>query len=458
MTDPYAEALADAAHRAHGGDPKGEADLWHLARTFGGRAEAWHELGVLAHKCGRHEAAATLLSVADGIERTPETLSSLGAVLNTLGDSTQAVAALETSLTLQPGAPVTWNNLSAAQAKCGRADLAEHAARKALELDPKYAAAAVNLCDAFARQNRLPEAIGAARYGLQHEPDRPDLHWNLALSLLKSGDWAQGFREYAWRWQLPEFAETRNYRSAPWPGPHAADDGATVLLHCEQGYGDTIQMLRYVPLMKRHAKRVILEVPAELERLATAQVDGADVVYSMGIPPKADYHTPLLSLPMLFGTTPDDVPPPAKFDVGNLQAIPGSIGYCWRGSKAHVNDANRSATREDFEPLTRCLMPVPLVPGSGGPIDHGKDFHDTAALLKRLSLVVTVDTAVAHLAGTLNVPTVLVLGEYSDWRWLMDRSDTPWYPSVRVVRKAPDETWAQTVLRITEDLRAALAA
>lgn len=444
VADPYAEALCEAYAAEAQAPAEAERAYWRLAGRYPHRAEAWHHLGMFAHGQGNHDAAAALLRRA--VELDPfaaEGHASLGAVLLALGKPADAEAVLSAAVALKPGLAPAWVTLAAAYG-VGRPAEAEAACRRALAAEPGHAGAYANLVNALARQDRLSEAVAAGREGVALAPDRADLRWNLALALLKSGDWLAGWEHYECRYQLPDFqAEARNYRCPQWAGEPL--DGKTILLHAEQGFGDTIQMFRYVPAVRVRGARVLLEVPPELERLATRQQNGAHVVYSAGVPPRADYHCSLMSLPRVFGITPGTVPDPAN--LGKRTGGAG-IGYCWAGAARHLNDANRSAAREDFAPFAELPGSVPLAPGAGGPIDSCKDFADTADLIAGLSLVVSVDTAVAHLAATLGVPTIILLGTNSDWRWLTERTDTPWYPAARLYRKPAGATWKETVARV----------
>jgi hypothetical protein len=320
---------------------------------------------------------------------------------------------------------------------------------------------------------------------LRLDPQSASTHWNRALALLQGGDFERGWREYEWRWQRAGAQPRVSTDRPPWDGRPL--DGRAILLWCEQGLGDALQFARYAPLVQRHGGRVLLQCPGLLRALFRT-LPGVDHLLTEGEAlPSFDVHAPLLSLPALVGTTlatvPAEVPylsaDPARVEAWRqrLAAVPGlRVGVAWQGNPHHKWDRHRSVPLTAFAPLAR-VTGVRLVSLQKGPgaeqlpalkdrlrvVDFGDEFGasgpypDTAALMRCLDLVVTVDTATAHLAGALAVPVWVPLSTIVDWRWLLGRQDSPWYPSMRLFRQTQLGDWAPVFDRMAEELRALVA-
>jgi hypothetical protein len=296
------------------------------------------------------------------------------------------------------------------------------------------------------------------------------------LLLLARGDLRRGFERYEWRWRLGTL--TPRDTSAPlWNGEDGA--GRTILLHAEQGFGDIIQALRYVPLVAARGARVVLEVPPQLARLAARLPGHAQLVTGTQAAPHYDLHCPLLSLPRAFATTLETIPA----DVPYLSAEPAAVarwasilsgsglkvGIAWAGNPQHRGNAQRSIAIERLLPLLRPggIRPFSLQVGDRAAdldqLPKGivydlspqlSDFAETAAAIINLDLVITIDTAIAHLAGALGRPVWLLLCSRPDWRWMLDRDDSPWYPTLRIYRQRTPRDWDDVVARVATDLRA----
>ena len=293
------------------------------------------------------------------------------------------------------------------------------------------------------------------------DPDLAEAHWNLALALLATGDFERGWQEHEWRWRANVIGPEQSFRQPLWLG---AEDltGKTILLHNEQGLGDALQFVRYAPQVRQRGARVVLRVQRPLLSLM-AGLAGADHVIAEGDAlPEFDYHCPLLSLPLAFGTHLQNIPAgipylhPAADRLAKWQSILGErtaprIGLAWSGNPAHKNDRNRSIALKQLLPLlsvpgvrfvslqrdlreddAAVLGNLPALVSIGAQLD---DFADTAAAISLLDLVITVDTAVAHLAGALGKPVWVLLPFAPDWRWLLKREDSPWYPTARLFRQ-----------------------
>lgn len=345
-------------------------------------------------------------------------------------------------------------------------------------IDPRPALRWTNRALALLALNRLAEAREDLDRALAAEPGFAEAHWNLAAVRLLTGDFTGGWPEYEWRWRLGRLRHTvREFVQPLWSGQDVA--GRTVFVHAEQGFGDTLQFCRYVSLLAQRGARVLLEVQPPLKRLLQG-LDGAAEVFGCGEPvPPFDLHVPLLSLPLAFGTTLDSIPSSPAYLSADAERVarwrdrlPASaglrVGLAWAGRDTHNNDRNRSL------PLGALLqLPVPgvtwvslqkelrdgdqaLLAARPDVLQAGAelaDFADTAALLSCLDVVITVDTAVAHLAGALGRPVWLLLPFAPEWRWLMEREDSPWYPTARLYRQLRPGDWDDVLRRVADSLR-----
>lgn len=350
--------------------------------------------------------------------------------------------------------------------------------RRALALQPQHVGALTNLGRAFQKQAQPQEAIVCFERALALKPDLPEAHWGLATQRLLLGDFARGWEEYEHRWALPENQGLRREFAAPrWDGDDIA--GRTILLHVEQGIGDTLQFVRYAPLLARRGARVIVLCQPPLKRLLM-EMDDISVVADGEPLPGFDLHLPLMSLPRLFGTTLATIPadvPYLRTDPVDVRAWNGrlggkdqfKIGLVWAGNRRHLNDRNRSCTLEALAPLAavpgirlynlqkgEAATEIRNAPTNMDFVDlNGElvDFADTAAVITCLDLVITVDTAVAHLAGALARPAWLLLPFAPDWRWMLAREDSPWYPSLRLFRQNQAGDWGGVLTAVINALR-----
>ena len=399
--------------------------------------------------------------------------ASLGNLLRELGRFDEALSAYDRALALGSDDARTQNCRGNALVELNRLDEALAAYERALAIDPEYTFALVNRGSALRYLGRTDEALASFERAIQKAPDLVDAHWNRALLLLSQGDFERGFAGYEWRWRRGIEAP-RGFSEPLWQGEDLK--AKTILLYAEQGLGDCIQMLRYLPLVAKKAGKVVLELPAPLQPLIG---DPTVTLVKPGAPlPPFDVHCPLMSLPLAFGTTletiPADVPymhvPAKRLEKwrAKLAEIPAPrVGFVWSGRPDHVNDHNRSI------PLSR-LAPVLAVPGvqfvSLQPETHERDlaeaarrpnltrfdgeladFADTAAAICQLDLVIAVDTAVAHLAGALGKPVWILLSHIQDWRWLLAGRDSPWYPSARLYRQPRPGDWDSVIAELAAD-------
>jgi hypothetical protein len=347
--------------------------------------------------------------------------------------------------------------------------------RTALQLNPNLLEAHSNLGNALVDQGLLDQAIKAYRSALALKPYHPEVRSNLAMCLLLQGDYPAGWREYEWRWS---FGDNPDVSKPLWDGGDLA--GRTILLRAEQGLGDTIQFIRYLPLVTSRGGRVIVECQPELIRLLKQLPFASDWIPIGESLPSYDVWRPLLSLPFVFATTTENIPqqiPPLvapsdrveDFRKALSSCSPGmKIGLAWAGRSGHKNDRNRSISLSLLADLARIpnahfvsLQKGPSAAQASGLesaiklidlTDQLRDFADTAALIDHLDLVISVDTSVAHLAGAMGKPVWLLLPFAPDWRWMTGRGDSPWYPTMRLFRQLSIGDWAAVIQQMAEQL------
>ena len=401
--------------------------------------------------------------------------NNLGAALHTLGTTAEAAQCFRRAIELRPNLTSAYTNLAAALV--ARDDLAgaEACFRRAIELDERLADANRSLGTMLVLQARPAEAVDCYMCAIALKPDWAEPHVELATTLFLTGRWTEAWPHYEWRFEpigakLP-LAQPR------WRGEPL--DGRTILLHSEQGLGDALQFVRYAPLVKQRGATVIVECQPQLASLL-ATCPGVDRVSRRWEPlPPFDTYIQLLSLPRFFGTTPDNIPaeipylrPPAEL-VEHWRAelrAPSKlkVGIAWQGSKGNSLDSVRSIPLDHFGSLARNerIQLYSLQMGDGReqlarlagdwPIvdlaDRLGDFENTAAIVKNLDLVITCDSAPAHLAGALGVPVWIALRQVPDWRWMLDRADSPWYPTARLFRQTSRGDWPGVFRQIDEAL------
>jgi tetratricopeptide (TPR) repeat protein len=428
------------------------------------------------------EAAAYYRRALSAQPEFPEAHNNLGAALEEQGELDAAVECYHTSLKLKPDFAKARYNLGIARFRQGRHDEAVEHFHKALALQPGYREAHNNLGCVLLQQGRLDAAIETLRRAVELQPQIAESHHNLSLALLAAGQLAEGWVEHEWRWKTEQMlADQRGFSQPQWRGEPAA--GKVLLIHAEQGFGDTLHFCRYAPLAAARGLRVHLEVPAPLVRLLRS-LSGIERVIPAGEPLGAfDLHCPMLSLPLAFGTTLATIPAaPAYLSAdpaqaaawrNRLSAIAGSakrIGLVWAGNpRPHQRAVAEIDRRRSMPPAH--LAPLRNLPGChffSLQKDHGgladlpmtdfmaemNDFADTAALIVNLDLVISVDTAVSHLAAALGKPVWLLDRFDACWRWLRDRRDSPWYPSLRIYRQPAPGDWDSVVAEIRRDLLA----
>jgi Flp pilus assembly protein TadD len=449
-------------------------------------AEVYNDLGMICGKMKRwDEAAAHFQQLVRLRPDNADGLAHLGAVLREQGQLDESADRLRHAARLKPDDANILSNLGLTLQQAGQLREAKEHLRHAISVDPEHADAHNNLAVTFAQLGRFDEALGEYAEALRIRPQQAIYRRNRALSWLTLGDFEKGWPEYEFRWQCPGFVE-RKLKQPRWNGEPI--ENKTLLLYAEQGLGDTMQWIRYAPMVKQFGATVFVEVQPALMRLLS-RVKGIDRLIAQGeMLPAFDYHIPLGSLPGVFQTTvetiPDEVPyltaeeERVEYWQGQLASLPDlKIGIAWQGNPKQGGDRLRSIPLIHFAPLARLdgvqLISLQKEPGAeqlkemadalpvidlARRLDlSGGAFLDTAAVMRSLDMVITCDTAIGHLAGALGVPVWLALSAAADWRWLTDRDDTPWYPTMRLFRQNKLGRWDDVFERMAAEIKSRLS-
>jgi tetratricopeptide (TPR) repeat protein len=446
--------------------------------------EALNNRAVALGQLGRPDEALTSFDRA--LELKPDYVPALSNRGKTLLDiyraerSDEALASYDRALAIKPDDAGLLINRAHVLAQLGRPQDALASSDRALAIRPGSAEALNNRAVALVGLSRLEEALASHAAAVAARPDFAEAHWNEALCRLALGDYATGWEKYEWRWRCKFMAKAkRDFVEPLWLGKEDLS-GKTVFLHAEQGLGDTLQFCRYAPAVAAKGATVTLGVPAPLISLLRT-LPGVERVVSEYDPSwNFDFHCPLMSLPLAFATRVETIPAPVPYLWANpfrvaawrerLAKLDGiKVGLVWAGSgKVRVVDLR--LTRLEQMRLLGAVDGVSLVslqkgepasqtrpPPPGLAIhdwtDELADFADTAALIEALDLVISVDTAVAHLAGALGKPVWVLLHNSPDWRWLLEREDTPWYPTMRLFTQPSPGDWDSVAHRASSELR-----
>lgn len=436
-------------------------------------AHPWLNLGLTLGELGRvNDSLEVLMRAVELAPAMAQAHVALADAYRSAGRLESALACYRRGLDIDADFTDAHTNLGAALLISGRPRDAVPHFKRAAELNPGHVAVHENLVKAYLNAGQAEDAVATYRDLVAAHPGNAGIHAQYGICLLLTGRLEQGFREYEWRWKTDEFVSDR-FPQPLWDGSPL--DGKTILLRAEQGLGDLIQFVRYVPLVAARGGRVVLECYAPLASLFSG-LDGAEKVIVRGeqVPP-FDVQVPLVSLPLIFGGDVDSLPadvPYLKTPESNSEAwlaLSGGddgfrVGLVWAGSPDHPNDSNRSMLADLYGPL----LSVPDVgfyslqtgdrvsqlerwdqDGRIGDLgDRIEDFADAAAAMESLDLVITVDTASAHLAGALGLAVWVLLPHVPDWRWMLEREDSPWYPTMRLFRQRAPGNWADVVERV----------
>jgi len=391
----------------------------------------------------------------------------------------EAIDAYRRCLAINPRHEVAWNNLGNALKRIGQLDEAAEALRESVRIKPGWGEAFCNLGGVYIAQGRIESANEAFHEALLKAPQQPVIHYNHGVLLLLQGDFERGWQEYEWRWKCQEVKIPTRFPVPPWRGEPL--DGKTIMLHGEQGLGDSIQFIRYAPMVAARGGKVILCVQPEVCRLLK-DVPGVERVapHPKKLPACQTYCY-LMDLPLAFGTRLDSIPNTIPYLTpdpqlcrrwsGKLaQSADLKVGLAWAGRPTHVNDRWRTLSLSQLAPLSEVpgVTFYSLQKGAGSEqasaVPAGMklvdltaeidDFADTAALASNLDLIITVDSAMAHLAGAIGKPVWILTPFAPDWRWMLKRQDSPWYPTARLFRQPARGDWATVVERIRQELTA----
>jgi len=433
-------------------------------------------LGRVLHKAKNLEGAAQAYESAVRLRPLHSLFNDLGLVLVDLGQFGAALEAFRHALALKPESAETAGCLGYLFLRKGDLKSAVESYRCAVRLDSKLIMPLIRLGEALVTLGELDKARECFERVLALEPGAVEATWNIGLLHLREGNFSAGWKEYEARWKACQY-DSRELGRPLWKGEPL--EGARILLYHEQGLGDALQFVRYVPLVAGRGGQVILEAHPRLRRLFE-QTEGASQVISRDEPlPEFSWQCPLLSLPLAFGTELGTIPARVPYVHPNPALVEAwrkwfagksvRVGIAWGGSPDHTRNQWRSMELVQLAPLLQTegatfyslQMGAPaeqmkLLPPSAGLIDleaAQKDFADTAAIVANLDLVISVDTSVAHLAGAMGKPVWILLSYAADWRWLLEREDSPWYPTARLFRQTAPGVWADPVKRLAEALR-----
>jgi tetratricopeptide (TPR) repeat protein len=510
----HALALLESGRIAHA-----QAAFEEILRKQPRHADALHLLGLIAARSNDPKKAAVLIGKSVQIDASnPVAYLNRGAVLQELELWEEALGSYEQALALHPAFAAVYFNRGNALQSLQRLDEALASYNQAIAIQPYYhdawlnrgnllvglkqwdgalasynraivvrtdsAVAHANRGNVLKELNRLDEARASYDRAIAIQPDYPEAHTNRGVASLLAGEFERGWTDFEWRWKIKYTANRREkhrtFRQPLWLGQESLA-GKSILLHSEQGLGDTLQFCRYVPLVANLGAKVILEVQkplwgvlAGLEGVSQWVGQGA---HQGGAAPETDYHCPLLSLPLAFKTRLDTIPPPARYlrgaadKVAHWQAKLGAasmprIGLAWSGGTHRPEDNRRIPLADLIRHLPQGFQYVSLqkelpeserqtLRSNPAVLDIADDlnFDNTAALCECLDLVISIDTSVAHLSGALGKRTWILLAFNPDWRWLLGRTDSPWYPSATLYRQESIGNWNGVLSQVAADLQ-----
>ncbi len=440
--------------------------------------QALHQLGALRLGRGRHVEALKFIGAAmKANPASAEAASNYGFVLHELNRDEEAIEYFNRALMIRPGHVPALITRGTSLHRLNRHQEALANFDRVLEIDKKNFKAHYNRANVLHELRRFDESLASFAKALALAPDDPDAHFNESLTRLLIGDFREDWKKYEWRWQKKQQHMQRGFTQPLWLGD-APVAGKTILIHAEQGFGDTLQFVRYVPLLVQMGAKVVLEVQPTLTALLSS-IEGVTVT-TRGEPlPAFDLHCPILSLPLAFkselATIPAHVPyiESPRDRMWNWQArFPQGkrlyVAIAWSGSPTHRHDHLRSIALAELAPLfsigdiqwisiQRDLRPgdSEFLTGNSDIIHIGAelaDFADTAAVIELFDLIISVDTSVVHLAGAMGRPAWMLLPYSPDFRWLLDREDSPWYPTLKLFRQPKIGDWQSVIGRVRKEL------
>lgn len=438
----------------------------------------WVNLGNAYREAKQFDAA--INSYLEAIRLNPscaQAFGNLGISLKEMGNCTRAREVYQAARQSLPEA--SWPDIDPDDPYC-ELDVAMHLNQRAITVDPKVSDFNLNLGVIFEEKGQFTKALECYEQTLATNPELSFAHFNKGIALLRLGQFDAGWDEYEARMKLGKNINLATLDAAPlWQGQPLSD--SILLVHAEQGLGDTLQFIRYLKAVKEKCRRVIFECQPAVKSLIESMPDMKNV-YAAGSPlPRFDYQVPLLSLPRIFGTRPDTIPTDIPYIFADPQRAETwkqktagcaglKVGIVWAGGAVHAGNRFRSCSLAVFAPLAGAAGVTFISLQKGEPEQEAKtppagmnllnfsdqilDFRDTAALMDNLDLVITVDTSVAHLAGAMGKPVWVLIPFCPDWRWMLDRTDSPWYPSMRLFRQTAIGEWTAAIGQIKNELTA----
>jgi hypothetical protein len=396
-----------------------------------------------------------------------------GLVLQILNHPGDALASFEQAIALDPNCAPAHNNRGNILKGFNRLEEALESYDRVLALHPAHAEAHNNRGTVLQELHRLEDALAAYDQALFLNPSYPAAHLNKSLLKLLTGNYEEGWRLYEWRWKADQKTEYRNFTQPLWLGEESLKD-RTLLVQAEQGLGDMLQFCRYVPMLHEMGVKVILETPHPLVSILSTLTDHLTVIEKGSPLPVFDYYCPVMSLPLAFKTTGETIPvktpylfaDPSKISVWQKRLGAKTrprIALAWSGNVKNTSLRNRSVALEDLTPLLNLPFEfhslqteyrgndksiLPTFPQIHDHQSELKDFSDTAALVSEMDLVISVDTSVAHLTGALGKPLWVLLPFTTSFRWLLDRSDSPWYPTATLFRQSKPGDWSTVISKV----------
>jgi hypothetical protein len=401
-----------------------------------------------------------------------------GAVLAATKNPDAALQIFDSVLLIEPRHLTAHYNKGLTLLEMNFSELALESFDTVLSLNPNYAEAHNGRGVALKNMGRLRDALDSFNAGSSINPDYVDANWNRSLSLLMSGRYGEGWRLYEWRWGREEIKAQRRFHEKSWLGENDVS-GKTVLIYPEQGFGDYIQFCRYATLLNDLGAHVILLVPAALVSIVSTMKMDIDVIEEGGGIPSFDYQCPIMSLPLAFRTEVASIPAAVPYLFSDsLRTIQWQnklgekkrprIGLVWSGNATHTRDYDRSIPLSLFRPIldlplefhslqievrSNDLEALSLSDRIALHTDELDDFADTAGLVEAMDLVISVDTSVAHLAGAMGKPVWILLSFVPDFRWMLERSDSPWYPTATLFRQPKIGDWKNVISELEKNLR-----
>ena len=456
-----AEALADF-DRANALDPR--------------HAKACHNKATVLAELGRTAEAIMSFGRAAAIDPGyADAYINRGCALEKTGRLSEALADYERAIALDPGRAEAHYNRGCVLAKLNRYEEALVSYERAIAAKPEYADAYCNRGCVLKYLGQYDQALASLTRAIAADPNHADAHMNLATLTLALGDFARGLEHYEWRWKLAmNRVPPRNFSQPMWVGQPLA--GKTLLVHAEQGYGDAVLACRYIPMAAALGAKVVVEAPKRLLPLLKTLKGEYTFIETGGPLPPFDLHCPIMSLPLAFNTRLESIPAVGPYlfaDPDKLSAVlrrsgkEPRIGLVWSGNREHIGDSSRSIALRQFEPILRLpfafhalqieIRPedaaaLPELPRLELHLHDQNDFSDAAAVIAAMDLVVTVDTAIAHVAGALGKPVWILLPWLPDWRWLLERSDSPWYPTATLFRQPAMDDWSSVIGEVSDRL------